>query len=195
MPHYPRIATYHEFLKSRQFALNNKGDERELTQGLSSTPNTSGGVTRTKQFRGFQMEVLTLTNAEIEIPTANNYASLKLVDFPASNIIVLGAMADLICTVDGVIITDPEDIDWALGTAALASIDFSNAGEKNVITEADVAALGVMKKATATAEANVALAQGSNAIYLNVQATVGSDAIQTFNGTINLFYIDLGAQA
>jgi hypothetical protein len=87
----------------------------------------------------------------------------------------------------------PEDIDWALGTVALTSTDFSNAGEKNVVTEADVAALGVMQKATATAEANVGLAQGSNALYLNIQATIGTTATQSFSGTIRLYYIDLGA--
>jgi hypothetical protein len=168
-------------------------DARLIEQGLAVTPNTAGNVNAVKQAKALQMEVLTLTAAEIEIDEANDYGSLKLVDFPSSNIIIVGAQVDLVCTVDGTVITDPEDIDWALGTVALTSTNFSNAGEKNVVTEADVAALGVMQKATATAEANVGLAQGSNALYLNIQATIGTTATQSFSGTIRLYFIDLGA--
>lgn len=172
-----------------------ESDRKLLSQGLSSTPNAAAGVTAVKQIRGFQHEVLTLVGTEIEIDEANDYGSVKLLDFPTSNIIILGAMVDLTCTVDGVVIADPEDIDWAIGTVALTSTDFSNAGEKNIVTEADVAALGVMEAATATAEANVSLAKGANDLFLNIQATIGTTATQSFAGQIDLFFIDLGAQA
>jgi hypothetical protein len=166
-----------------------------VEQGLVPTPNAAGNVTGVKLARAIQIERLTLAATPIEIDESLDYASKKLIDLPTSNVIIIGAMADLVLTVDGTIITDPEDIDWALGSTALTSTDFSNAGEKNIITEADVAALGVMQKATATAEANVALAQGANAVYLNIQAAIGTTAIQTISGIVDLFYLDLGAQA
>jgi hypothetical protein len=120
---------------------------------------------------------------------------LKLVDLPASNIIVAGVVVNLVCTVDGTVITDPEDIDYAVGTAALASTDFSNAGEKNLVAENDVAALGVMQAAVSDTEDSLFLAAGAKAVYLNIQATIGTTATQSFAGTVDLIYLDLGSQS
>ncbi|RLI60370.1 MAG: hypothetical protein DRO67_09175 [Candidatus Asgardarchaeum californiense] len=191
--HTSRVRTLLTTLFTRDLYLG--ADDRQLLQGLNSTPYAAANVTGVKLARGYQLERLTLAATAIEIDEANDYGSAKLTTLPVSNVIILGAMAELVLTVDGTVITDPEDIDWALGTTALTSTDFSNAGEKNIITEADVAALGVMNKATATAEANVALAKGANSVYLNIQATIATTAIQTISGTLDLFYIDLGAQA
>lgn len=168
---------------------------RRMVQGLSSTPNTAAGVTGEKLARAYQVERLTLTSVGIEIDEANDYASVKLVDLPSSNVMILGAIVDVVCTVDGVVITDPEDIDYAIGTAALASIDFSGSGEKDICPEADVAAAGVMQLATSSTEANNFQAKGTNAVYLNIQATIATTATQTFNGTIDLIYVDLGSES
>jgi hypothetical protein len=180
-------------LQSDNLYLESAG--RKISQGLSSTPNTAGGVTAEKLARGYQVERLTLTAAEIEIDEANDYGSLKLVDLPASNIIVAGVVVNLVCTVDGTVITDPEDIDYAVGTAALASTDFSNAGEKNLVGENDVAALGVMQAAVSDTEDSLFLAAGAKAVYLNIQATIGTTATQSFAGTVDLIYLDLGSES
>lgn len=171
------------------------GVDRLVRQGLSSTPNTASGITNTKKMRGFQMEEMTLTAVGVEIDEANDYASVKLCDLPTSNIIILGCLCDVTCTVDGTVITDPEDIDYAVGTVALTSTDFSNSGEQNILAEADVAALGVMQNVTTATELDVILTKTTNALYLNIQATIATTATQTFNGTITLFYVDLGAES
>lgn len=168
---------------------------RKVRQGLSSTPNTSAGVTAEKLARGYQVERLTLSDVEIEIDEANDYGSVKLVDLPSSNVLILGAVVDLVCTVDGTVITDPEDIDYAIGTAALASVDFSNSGEKDIVDEADVAALGVMQAASGASQVNLFKAKGTNAVYLNIQATIATTATQSFAGTIDLIFVDLGSES
>jgi len=180
-------------LQSDNLYLESAG--RKVSQGLSSTPNAAGGVTAEKLARGYQVERLTLTAAGIEIDEANDYASLKLVDLPSSNVLILGAIVNLVCTVDGTVITDPEDIDYAIGTAALASTDFSGSGEKDIVDEADVAAAGVMQAASGSTQVNLFKAKGTNAVYLNIQATIATTATQTFAGTIDLIYVDLGSQS
>ena len=168
---------------------------RQLSQGLSSIPNAAGLVTGVKLSRPYQVEQLTLAATPIEIDEANDYGSVKLADLPTSNLVILGALVDIVCTVDGVVITDPEDLDYAIGTVALTSIDFSNAGEKNVCPEKNVAAAGVMQNVTTATEQNAVLTKGTNALYLNIQAAIATTAIQTFAGTITLFYVDLGAES
>jgi hypothetical protein len=165
---------------------------RKVRQGESSTPNTAGGVTCEKLARGFQLERLTLTDAEIEIDEANDYGSIKLVDLPTTNLIVAGVIVDLTCTVDGTVISDPEDIDYAVGTTAVTSTNFSNAGEKNLIAENDVAALGVMQAQVTGTEDMLFLGTGAKAVYLNIQATIGTTATQSFAGTVDIMYVDLG---
>jgi len=170
--------------------------ERKISQGLSATPNTAGGVTAEKLARAYQVERLTLTAAAIEIDEANDYGSIKLVDLPDSNIVILGVIVDLVCTEDDVVITDPEDIDYAIGTVAITSTDFSNAGEDNLTPEADVAALGVMQHASDTNTNNVFLAKGAtNKVFLNIQATIATTATQTFAGTVDLIFVDLGSES
>ena len=166
-----------------------------IRQGLAATPNTAAGVALAKQARSYRVDKLTLTGVEIEIDEANDYGSVKLVDLPDSNILILGAIVDLVCTVDGTVITDPEDIDYAIGTLALTSIDFSNSGEKDITPEADVAAAGVMQLASSGTEANLFKAKGTNAVYLNIQAAIATTAIQSFAGSIDLLYVDLGAES
>lgn len=166
-----------------------------LRQGLASVPNAAAGVSADKQARAFRVEKLALADVEIEIDEANDYGSVKLVDLPDSNIVILGAIVDLVCTVDGVVITDPEDIDYAIGTVAITSVDFSNAGEDNLTPEADVAAAGVMQLASDTNTNNVFVGKGTNAVYLNIQSAIVTTATQSFSGSIDLIFVDLGSES
>ena len=169
---------------------------RKSDQGLSATPNAAGLVTGAKFMRACQVEKLTLAATPIEIDETNDYGSVKLVDLPDSNIMILGVIVDLVCTVDGTVITDPEDIDFAIGTVAITSTDFSNAGEDDLTPEADVAALGVMQLASDANTYNVLVAKGAtNKVFLNIQATIATTAIQTFAGSIDLIYVDLGSES
>lgn len=186
MPHKETTLTY---------LPNLKVDNALLSLGLDSTPNTAAGVTRVRQRRGYHMDKLTLAATPITIDEANDYGSVKLADLPTSNIVILGCLVDIVCTVDGTVITDPEDIDYAIGTVAITSIDFSNSGEKNVCPEKDVAAAGVMQNVTTATEQNAVLTKTTNALYLNIQAAIATTAIQTFAGSIDLFYVDLGAES
>lgn len=181
-------------LQSNNFYF--ESNARQLSQGLSSTPNAAGLVTGVKLSRPFQVERLTLAATPITIDEANDYGSVKLVDLPDSNILILGAIVDIVCTVDGTVITDPEDLDYAIGTVAITSTDFSNAGEDDITPEANVAAAGVMQLATNSTTVNKFLAKGAtNKAFLNIQAAIATTAIQTFAGTIDLIYVDLGSES
>lgn len=169
--------------------------DRLIRQGLSSTPNAAAGVAAQKLARGYQVERLTLTDVQVDIAAADDYGSVKLVDLPDSNVLILGAIMNCTAVADGTAITDVTTVDYAIGTAALASTDFSGSGEKDICPEKDVAASGVSQNATTGTEANNLVAKGTNAVYLNAQAAISADGWVQFTGTIDLIFVDLGAES
>ena len=188
MPHKPGVRSIFSGLLA---------DGSRIDMGLAVTPNTAGGVTRSgdKRNRGFQYEILTLTDVVTSIDEADDYGSVKLLDLPSSNLILAGCIFDCTAEADGTGITDVTTVDYALGTVALTSTDFSNAGEKNVLPEKDVAALGVAQNIVTATEKNLFLAKATASIYLNAQATITTSGTVTWNGTVYLAYIDLGAES
>lgn len=51
---------------------------------------------------------------------------------------------------------------------------------------------GVIDARSTATEANLFVAKGTNALYLNAQATIASDATLTVSGTIDVLYVELG---
>lgn len=165
-----------------------------IDNGESVTPNTAAGVSLETRVRPMRMALLTLTSVPVSIAAAQDFGSVKLLDFPANSIMIMGVNVNLVASPDAVV-TDVTTIDYAIGTAALASTDFSNAGEDNLVAENDVAAQGVMNvRSTAALSLPLVFDAGNNDIYLNVQAAVASGTgVPTFSGTVEVFYIDLGS--
>lgn len=170
-------------------------DGAVLDNGDPVTANVASGVKLENLARPVRVARLTLTDVEVSIAAASDFGSVKLIDFPAGTIVVFGVNLDLVAVADGSVITDVTAVDYAVGTAALASTDFSGAGEDNLVAENDVAALGVMNaRTTAALGLPLTLNAGNNDVYLNVQAAVASGTgTVTFSGTVDIFYFDIGS--
>ena len=168
-------------------------DNHELTVGANPTVET--GVTISEQ-KAPQLKRLTLAleDFEVAIDADDDYGSALVATFPNRNVLVAAAIADLDVVVAGGIATAAA-IDAALGTVALTSTDFSNAGEDDLTLEAD----GVGATASGTLDLvptevpNFIAAAADNEIHLNVQATIETDGTATFTGTIDVYYYDLDA--
>jgi len=128
------------------------------------------------------------------IETATPYGGVNIGALPADNVIVLGAILDIAVT--AVNITPDADLEVALGTTETTSVDFSNAGEDNLI-EAVSPSSSTVKSASGTdgGISNVLLAAGAGKdLWVNfgsnpAPSSDGSAAVAS--GTVTVFYIDL----
>jgi hypothetical protein len=163
-----------------------------VDNGTAVTPNSASGITLANFSRPARIAKLTLTATSVAILAANDYGSVKLCDLPEGFLAIVGVKADLVVT-GSAVITDVTVVDYAVGTVALTSIDFSNAGEDNLIAEGDVAALGVLEaSSTAALSGPVMLDAGAKAIYLNLQAAIATNSAVTVSGTVEVMYLELG---
>ncbi len=161
--------------------------------GLPTAPESTG-VTLTDMATPYRRARINLTGVVVPVTAALDFGSVLIATFPNSNILLLGAVMDLAAVEDGVGITVPEAVDFALGSVPLASVDFSNGGEQDVIAEGDVSAAGVMEGVSSDTEDSQFLAAAAdNEIYVNVQATISTDGDVTLDGFVDLVYVDLGA--
>lgn len=163
------------------------------TQGTAVTPTTANGVAGTTLPANVRRQVLKLTDTLIPVTAALDYGGLKLCDLPNSNLVFLGAIVDLSAAVTGTGATLAA-VDFALGTVTTASTTFSNAGEDNLVEKIDCTAGGAIDGASVQATTSIFVAAGaSNAIYANVATgNITTDGGVTLNGTIELFFLDLG---
>lgn len=160
--------------------------------GPAVVANTAGGVAIESRLRPVRVARLTLTDVAVAILAANDYGSVKLCDLPAGTTAIFGVDLDLVVT-GSAVITDVTVLDYAVGTVALTSIDFSNAGEDNLVAEGDVAALGVIDaRTTAALTPPIYIDKGTNAIYLNLQAAIGTNTTVTVDGTVDILYMEIG---
>lgn len=163
-----------------------EGDAVDL--GISLTAATDVAVTSTV-LRPTRKALLTVTDLVVSLEAANDYGSAAVATITGGNICILGAVIDLDGTADGAVLTDVTTVDAALGTVAITSTDFSNSGEQNIVAEADVASMGVYEASGGGATYLAA----SGSIYLNNQAAIGAGTgTVTWNGTIEVTYVDLG---
>lgn len=143
-----------------------------------------------------------LTNALVTLTAANDYGSLKLVDLPDRNILILNA--EFTGTVLwGGDFADNDDPVIGIGTTAasaspvastmvnvIAATTFTNI----VVATANDIALTFVGATGSITGLLVADAAG-NALYLNVSAPdtqLATDGTATFNGYVDLVYLDLG---
>lgn len=178
--------------------INHKLLATGLTDGVSLPITAASGVVATDRPHFIRKIRLQLTSKAVSMAAANDFGGSKIGDLPATNLIVLGVVVDLAVTVAGLAVNTAAALDVAVGTATTASTDFSNAGEDNLMAKVDGVggtATGTVKGAGASdgALANVLLAAGAKAVYLNASSAVTSGTgTATFTGWVDVFYIDLG---
>lgn len=145
---------------------------------------------------------LTLSGATLSVLEANDYGSLKLLDLPDRNIMLMGLEADLVLTKQGNTngIVAATDLDVAVGTAAASNTTLA-ATMINVIEKKDVDdnALAVDFEAhsndNATSIFPLPVADGASAaLYLNAVAIGGitADSSLSVSGIVDVWYMDLG---
>lgn len=165
------------------------------------------GVSATSE--KLQVKTLTLTLADTPVPLTDNagtiaYGGLKIADFPAGVVCILGAVADLDVTKSSAGVNDDWDGDFSLGTATAGSDADLTGTEANIIPktatpQASSGATTANGQSTAT-ECPVYLDGTSTAadLYLNVLVDdadhdVGATPCNLlFTGTVTLTYAVLG---
>lgn len=186
--------------RGREILKNPYLDGVRATAGNPVTPNTAGGVTLEPLARQVQFARLRLTNFTVNIDADDDFGSKKLLDLPAGAVIVSAAVVDLTVAVAGFQTNTVANLDLALGTAAIATVDFTGAGEDNITPKIDgvgAGATGTMKgnSTVASSTFNVPLDPGAKAIYVNCVDVTNADGTVTLNGLIEVGFIDLGAPA
>lgn len=167
-------------------------NNRLVRMGAAPTLNSVSGMTSEKLSRSSFVERVHLEAVSVAITAALDYASLKLFDLPNSNLTIVGAVIDIGTVAGTGGVSDPNTIDFALGTVAITSTNFSNSGEQDIVPEGDVSSLK-MKGSTTGTEDHLFIAEGaSNAVYLNLQDTIGSDGTIVLTGKIDVIYDDIG---
>lgn len=145
----------------------------------------------------------TLTNVNIAITleaSVVGYGGLKIYDMPSGAIYVVGATANLTCARVGTGLAEAYDGDFGVGTVTASNNNSLSSTEQNIIptTATPQAVAGATTaKGQSTATENAVIDGTSTAmdVYLNFLVDLAdisaTDAI-TVNGTINLFWINLG---
>lgn len=165
-----------------------------IGSGRSVTPNAAAGVALTPLSLVPRRAQLRLENVAVAVDADDDFGSVKLLDLPDGNLVVIGALVDLTFVgADG--IDTPANVDVAIGTVATASSGFTNSGEDDIVPKLDGTAGGVVQGGPTATEALGFLAASSDSVYLNVGVSIGSDGSATFNGTVELIYLDLGDPA
>jgi hypothetical protein len=166
------------------------------------------GVTAADPLVG-QVQQVVLTLEDAAVPLADNagvvaYGSLKVFDFPAGNIMFLGAVADLDLTKSSAGVNATWDGDIALGTTAADNTAALATTEQNLCptTATPQAVAGVTTgdmKSTSTEAAKVHDGTATPVdAYLNILVddadhdVTGTACNIIVNGTIKLTFINLG---
>lgn len=170
----------------------------------------SAGATASSDFTGAsgvtaastpqQVQKLTLTVAAVAaaVADANDYGSAALVTLPDSNLLIIGCEVDLELTKDGTGYIAGTDLDVALGTAAASNTTLSGTMldilPKVDLNDSDLTPALQSHSLAATPVLTGVLDGASNIIYFNVAGPTetSEDATVTVDGTIDLYYIDLG---
>lgn len=167
----------------------------EIETDLGTTP--AAGVTSVPRGLMIQRETLTLA-VTISLLAANDYGSVKLVDLPAGNLIIVGAKVDIAGTVAGMTTNTIDQAHVSLGTVATASNSLGTAGCANIVPSTigvvTTGAAGTFKGMTTTTEKLLYVANAANSIYLSaIQAVTSGTGTITITGTVELDFLTLGA--
>lgn len=143
---------------------------------------------------------LTLEDFAISVDEADDFGGTKLCDLPDRNILILGCEIDLVATKGGVTngLEAATDFGIAVGTAVASNATLSGA-MVDVVEEAAITADTLTPDCEAHSADNstsvlpIPLADGaSNALYLNVAAAITASDALSIDGTVTVYYLDLG---
>lgn len=160
------------------------------------------GVTASEQ-SGLRKTVLTLTNLSVtmtDATTSGCHGTQKLYDFPAGNILFLGATCDLTILAGSGGIGDTASAVVGVGTAAVGTNNATLAGTEQDLIPSTAATLtaGLGSAKGKSLTAGVAVFDGTGTAIdaiLNIAVPdANSSANDTFtvNGTVTLTWVNLG---
>lgn len=179
-----------------------------LVDGLSVAVSESpvSTITIADQAMTVRRARLRLTNTVISVAAAEDFGSVKLVDLPNRNMLIMGVEVD--CSVvkggvtNGIIATT--DLDMSIGTAAassttLASTMINIIEKKDIDDNALTVTFAGHSNDNATSVAPFKIADGaSSALYMNAVPVGGITVVAgdtlTVTGTVDIYYMDLGKE-
>lgn len=171
-----------------------------MTDGRTLSPAPNTNVTQVLSQQIVKHVRMTLADFIVSVAEANDYGGTKICDLPDTNLLLLGVEADLVITKAGTTngLVAATDLDVAVGTAVASNATLSGT-MVNVLEKVDVNddALVVDFEAHSNDNASstfpLLVADGASlALYLNIAATITADDTASVDGTIDIFYIDLG---
>jgi hypothetical protein len=173
--------------------------------GVADSQGTvsADGVTAVDQGSGgFHKTVFTLTDAPITLTDdAGNgqVGAIKLIDFPAGNIVIMGAVLDAELTLVGAEWTDTAAGDVGLGSAVVSGGGALSSTEQNVIPTTEIAPMVAQVgpiTGQSTAATFLAAAGTTDAdLYLNVRIDDNAAHITasgTITGTVTVLWANAG---
>jgi len=176
---------------------------------IAKGPGTSGGGAVTAgtgvsatidQLRMPRFLRLTLASFAIAIAEADDFGGTKLLDLPDSNLLLLGAEINLELTKGGEVggLVAATDITVGVGTAVASNSTLSSTMVDIftgvALTATDLTpALAIHSQEDATVAYPHEIADGAaSALYLNLAAAITADDVLTADGTIDLYFVDIG---
>jgi len=145
--------------------------------------------------------VITFTDKDVTMTDAGangSHGSLKMIDFPEGNIVILGASTDLAIERVGTALTATSAVVGAVGTTATATDNATLTTTEANIVPSTVSTLTAGAGATAGQSTAVAVIDGTAAAisaYLNFATpdagSTGNDAL-TVNGTVTVVWTTSG---
>jgi len=167
--------------------------------GSAITPGT--GVTAQDQPTSMIRHIqLTLAAFSVAITAANDYGGTKLLDLPDSNLVLLGAEADLEMVKGEVTngLEDTTDVTVAMGTAVASNATLSGAmvdvltGIAYTATDASPAHQ-IHSHADASLTYPILLSDSATlAVFFNASALITASDALTISGTVDLYFLDVG---
>lgn len=164
-----------------------------VKSGLTTTPNTAAGVTRDKHAGVLRKERFNLTDFVVAVLEANDYGGTKLCDLPVSSVLILGANVNLVATGTGGVDT-LANIDLAIGSLVAAATPLATTSI-DTVPKLDSSAGGVIRGTNVATESSRHEAQGTASLFVNISDVISVDGTVVLNGTIDLWYLDLGETA
>lgn len=174
---------------------------RNWDDGYTATTSAPGtGVTLIDEALSTRRMRLTLSDFSVAITAALDYGGTKLVDLPDKNILILGAEVDCTLTKGGTTngLEAATDINVGIGTATASNATLSSTMQNIIEVTAYTAntithEFEVHANDNSTSVMPIVLADGaSNALFLNLAASITADDTMTASGIIDFFWIDLG---
>ena len=179
------------------------GPSMVITPNPALYPAGNGLVEETKNYaEGIQHIQLTLTSVKVAVADSDAFGGTRLAYLPNRNYIFLGGKMNLTWTKDGTGIVTSENPKAALGTAIATNATLSSTMINLINGGSGGTSLGTGLTGTLQLQSNdnvtaipyVGVADSATSgLFLNVGVNPTGDGSVTFSGTIDLWYVDLGA--